>query len=90
MKRQQHNLANSSVAGRTIYRLTKPKAKNHFLYNECAEDSWIIWEYTIETKSGAIKNRSIFIAKDIPHVIRSRNGWLVEKVDEPLEETARI
>ena len=85
-----HNPANDEVTGRIIYKLTKKRSKSHLVYTECPEDSWFIWEYTLETKSNKIKNRNIFIAKDIPHVIGSRRDWELERVDEPLEESARI
>lgn len=80
------------VSGRQIFRMTKPKAKTYIVFTEDSDESWFIYEYTCETKTHIVKNRSIFIAKDVPQVIeyRANKGWIVEKLDEPLEESARI
>ena len=80
------------VCGRPIFRMSKPRAKTYLVFTEDSDESWFIYEYTCETKTNIVKNRSIFIAKDVPQIIeyRKTKGWVLEKLDEPLEETARI
>jgi|694.fasta_scaffold40706_9 hypothetical protein len=84
--------ASTTVTGRIIYKMTKYRAKTELLYCEDEEDAWFISEYTVERKSRKVTHRSIYIAKDIPQVIgfNERQGWVLERVEEALEESARI
>jgi hypothetical protein len=82
----------TTITGRQIYRMTKYRAKSAMVFCEDEEDPWFVSEYTYEKKSGKVTNRSIFIAKDIPTLINVyiRGGWVLEKIEEALEESARI
>lgn len=87
-----HNPANDNVLGRIIYKMTKPKSRSYLVYTEDSIEPWFISEYTVAIKAHHVLNRSIFIAKDIPNVIASRQhaGWTLEMIEEPLEELAKI
>ncbi len=82
----------TTVTGRIVYKMTKYRAKTELLYCEDEEDPWFVSEYTVERKSRKVTHRSIYIAKDIPQVVNYnvRQGWVLEKLEEPLEESARI
>jgi hypothetical protein len=90
--RKEPDPSATTVTGRIIYKMTKYRAKTELVYCEDEEDAWFISEYTAERKSKKVTHRSIFIAKDIPGIIafREREGWVLEKVEEALEESARI
>jgi hypothetical protein len=82
----------TEVTGRIIYRMKRPKAKSIMVFTEDPEDPWFIYEYTLESKSLKVKNRSIFIAKDLPNLINiyQYNDWVLERVETPLHERAII
>jgi hypothetical protein len=92
MKGRQKEPWQLEVTGRVVYQMRKPRAKTMLIYTEDEEDPWFVREYTVETKSKKMKSLSVFIAKDIPHILDfgQRLGWVLEKVAEPLEESARI
>jgi hypothetical protein len=80
------------VTGRIIYKMKKPRAKSVMTFTEDPEDPWFIYEYTLESKTSKVKNRSIFIAKDVPRLIGNYQlaGWVLEQVEDPLHESAKI
>ena len=82
----------TTIIGREVYRMTKYRAKTAMVFCEDPQDAWFVSEYTYEKKSNKVTNRSIFIAKDIPNLINMYilQGWVLEKLEEPLEESARI
>jgi hypothetical protein len=86
------NPARTIVTGRVIFRMKKPRAKTELVYTEDPLDPWFIFEYTVDRKSQKVSDRSIFIAKDIPAVIdhHQRKGWVLERVEDPLDEKAKV
>jgi hypothetical protein len=81
-----------TVTGRVIYRLKKKRSRTYHIVTEDPESAWFIYFYYLDTKTDAVKHRYIFIAKDITTYIRylQRNGWELETVNSPIEETARM
>jgi hypothetical protein len=81
-----------NVTGRVVYKMTKYRAKTELVFTEDPEDPWFILEYTVERKSKKVTSCSIFIAKDMPTLVRHRasGGWVLEVIEEPIEECARI
>lgn len=84
--------ASTNITGREVYKLTKHRAKTTIVFCEDPIDPWFIFEYTYERKTKKVTNRSVFIAKSIPNLIDFyiRQGWILEKIEEALDESARI
>lgn len=92
MSKWKSDPSDTKVTGRVIYKLTKPRAKTAIVYCEDSEDPWFISEYTLVSNTQNVKHRSIFIAKDVPSVIKFliRQNWVLEKIEDPIEECAKI